>query len=157
VTQTRNLNQAKYVPELAYHGLYLLCSSIHGEGDKVIGCVFHQMLNVILMLEAGEGAHRAPLSITTSVINSRNQAVQFISSLVDELKENIFPVLRILLQHICAKVPFALIVIMMMMMIKIYDICEGECVCLYVYLFLGMSLLSLWKVVLFNIFTTCSH
>ncbi|XP_034865212.1 condensin-2 complex subunit D3 [Mirounga leonina] len=104
VTQTRNLNQAKYVPELAYHGLYLLCSSIHGEGDKVIGCVFHQMLNVILMLEAGEGAHRAPLSITTSVINSRNQAVQFISSLVDELKENIFPVLRILLQHICAKV-----------------------------------------------------
>ncbi|XP_044936262.1 condensin-2 complex subunit D3 isoform X2 [Mustela putorius furo] len=104
VTQARNLNQVKYVPELAYHGLYLLCSPIHGEGDKVIGCVFHQMLNVILMLEAGEGAHRAPLSITTSVINGRKQAVQFISSLVDELKENVFPVLRILLQHICAKV-----------------------------------------------------
>lgn len=31
----RNLNQVKYVPELAYHGLYLLCSPIHGEGDKV--------------------------------------------------------------------------------------------------------------------------
>ncbi|XP_032216377.1 condensin-2 complex subunit D3 isoform X2 [Mustela erminea] len=104
VTQARNLNQVKYVPELAYHGLYLLCSPIHGEGDKVIGCVFHQMLNVILMLEAGEGAHRAPLSITTSVINGRKQAVQFISSLVDELKENVFPILRILLQHICAKV-----------------------------------------------------
>uniref|UniRef100_A0A452SH16 Condensin-2 complex subunit D3 n=1 Tax=Ursus americanus TaxID=9643 RepID=A0A452SH16_URSAM len=104
VTQARNLNQAKYVPELAYHGLYLLCSPIHGEGDTVIGCVFHQMLNVILMLEAGKGAHHAPLSITTSVINGRNQAVQFISSLVDELKEDVFPVLRILLQHICAKV-----------------------------------------------------
>ncbi|XP_060035869.1 condensin-2 complex subunit D3 [Erinaceus europaeus] len=59
VTQTR-LSEANYIPELAYHGLYLLCSSIHGEGNK--------------------------------------------SSLVDELKENIFPVLRILLQHICAKV-----------------------------------------------------
>uniref|UniRef100_A0A7N5K322 Condensin-2 complex subunit D3 n=1 Tax=Ailuropoda melanoleuca TaxID=9646 RepID=A0A7N5K322_AILME len=105
VTQARNLNQAKYVPELAYHGLYLLCSPIHGEGDTVIGCVFHQMLNVILMLEAGKGAHHAPLSITTSVINGRNQAVQFISSLVDELKEDVFPVLRILLQHICAKIP----------------------------------------------------
>ncbi|XP_070130029.1 condensin-2 complex subunit D3 isoform X5 [Equus przewalskii] len=104
VTQARNLNQAKYIPELAYHGLYLLCSPIHGEGDKVISCVFHQMLNVILMLEVGEGSHRAPLTITSSVVNSRNQAVQFISSLVDELKESIFPVLRILLQHICAKV-----------------------------------------------------
>lgn len=104
VIQARNLNQAKYIPELAYHGLYLLCSPIHGEGNKVIGCVFHQLLNVILMLEVSEGSHRAPLAITSPVINRRNQAVQFISSLVDELKENIFPVLRILLQHICAKV-----------------------------------------------------
>ncbi|KAG8523176.1 Condensin-2 complex subunit D3, partial [Galemys pyrenaicus] len=103
-TQARNLNQAKYIPELAYHGLYLLCSPTHGEENKVIGGVFHQMLNVILMLEVGEGSHRAPLTITSPVINRRNQAVQFISSLVDELKESIFPVLRILLQHICAKV-----------------------------------------------------
>ncbi|XP_016072876.1 PREDICTED: condensin-2 complex subunit D3 isoform X2 [Miniopterus natalensis] len=103
VTHARNLNQAKCIPELAYHGLYLLCSPIHG-GDKVISYIFHQMLNVILMLEVGEGSHHAPVAITSSVINSRNQAVQFISSLVDELKESVFPVLRILLQHICAKV-----------------------------------------------------
>ncbi|XP_058431285.1 condensin-2 complex subunit D3 isoform X2 [Marmota monax] len=103
VSQVRNLNQAKYIPELAYCGLYLLCSPIHGEGDKVIGSIFHQMLNVILMLEV-KGSHRAPLTITSQVINRRNQAIQFISSLVDELKESIFPVLRILLQHICAKV-----------------------------------------------------
>ncbi|XP_066115869.1 condensin-2 complex subunit D3 [Saccopteryx bilineata] len=104
IIQARNLNQTKYIPELAYHGLYLLCSPIHGEGNKVISCVLHQMLNVILMLEVGEGSHHAPLTITSSVISSRNQAVQFISSLVDELKENVYPVLRILLQHICAKV-----------------------------------------------------
>ncbi|XP_006871068.1 PREDICTED: condensin-2 complex subunit D3 [Chrysochloris asiatica] len=104
VSQARNLNEAKYLPELAYHGLYLLCSPVHGEGDKVVSCVFHQMLNVILMLEAGEGAHRTSLTITSQVINSRNQAIQFISLLVDELKESVFPVLRILLQHICAKV-----------------------------------------------------
>lgn len=36
------------------------------------------MLNVILMLEVGEGTRRAPLSITSPVINSRNHAVQFI-------------------------------------------------------------------------------
>ncbi|XP_005378647.1 PREDICTED: condensin-2 complex subunit D3 [Chinchilla lanigera] len=104
VAQARNLSQAKYIPELAYCGLYLLCSPIHGEGDKVIGCIFHQMLNVLLMLEVGEGSHRAPLTITSQVVSHKNQAVQFISSLVDELKESIFPVLRILLQHICAKV-----------------------------------------------------
>ncbi|XP_030685453.1 condensin-2 complex subunit D3 isoform X2 [Nomascus leucogenys] len=104
VTQARDLDQAKYIPELAYYGLYLLCSPVHGEGDKVISCVFHQMLNVILMLEVGEGSHRAPLAVTSQVINCRNQAVQFISTLVDELKESIFPVVRILLQHICAKV-----------------------------------------------------
>ncbi|KAK2504960.1 hypothetical protein MC885_000760, partial [Smutsia gigantea] len=72
--------------------------------STVIGYVFHQMLNVILMLEVGEGAHRTPLTISLPVINNRNQAVQFISSLVDELKESVFTVLRILLQHICAKV-----------------------------------------------------
>ncbi|XP_075858777.1 condensin-2 complex subunit D3 isoform X2 [Microcebus murinus] len=104
ITQIRDLNQAKYIPELAYHGLYLLCSPIHGEGNKVISYVFHQMLNVILMLEAGEGSHHTPLTITSQVISQRNQAVQFISSLVDELRESIFPVLRVLLQHICAKV-----------------------------------------------------
>ncbi|KAM6173588.1 condensin-2 complex subunit D3 [Erethizon dorsatum] len=104
VTQARNLSQTKYIPELAYYGLYLLCAPVHGEGDKVIGCIFHQMLNVLLMLEVGEGSHHTPLTITSQVISRKNQAVQFISSLVDELKESVFPVLRILLQHICAKV-----------------------------------------------------
>ncbi|XP_068412293.1 condensin-2 complex subunit D3 isoform X2 [Eschrichtius robustus] len=104
VTQARNLNQAKYIPELAYHGLYLLCSPIHREGDKVIRCVFHRMLYVILMLEVGKGSHHAPLAITSPAISGKNQAVQFVSSLVDELKESMFPVLRVLLQHICVKV-----------------------------------------------------
>lgn len=34
--------------------------------------------------------------------------LSFYSSLVDELKESMFPVLRVLLQHICVKVLFAL-------------------------------------------------
>ncbi|XP_008067731.1 condensin-2 complex subunit D3 [Carlito syrichta] len=104
VTQARDLNQAKCIPELAYCGLYLLCSPIHGEGDKVISYIFRQMLNVILMLEVGEGSHRVTLTMTSQVINRKNQAIQFISSLMDELKESIFPVVLILLQHICAKV-----------------------------------------------------
>lgn len=45
-----------------------------------------------------------PLAITSQVINCRNQAVQFVSSLVDELQASVYPVLGTLLQHICAKV-----------------------------------------------------
>ncbi|XP_028619764.1 condensin-2 complex subunit D3 [Grammomys surdaster] len=104
ISQARNLNEVKHISELAYYGLYLLCSPVHGEGNKVIGSIFHQMLNVILMLEVGERSRCAPLAITSQVINCRNQAVQFVSSLVDELQESVFPILGTLLQHICAKV-----------------------------------------------------
>ncbi|NWR57021.1 CNDD3 protein, partial [Bucorvus abyssinicus] len=100
-----NVNEAQYVPQLAYHGLRLLCSPLHGTEDKVLRCVFQRILNVILMLESGGGSRRAVLAITSAVISARNQAIKFISSVVDELKEVVFPVLRILLQHICTKVP----------------------------------------------------
>ncbi|XP_049657121.1 condensin-2 complex subunit D3 isoform X3 [Accipiter gentilis] len=100
-----NLNEAKYIPELAYHGLRLLCSPLHGPEDKILRCVFQRILNVILMLESGAGSRRAVLAITSAVISARNQAIKFISSVADELKEVVFPVLRILLQHICTKVP----------------------------------------------------
>ncbi|CAM9824963.1 unnamed protein product [Bubo scandiacus] len=100
-----NVNEAKYVPELAYHGLRLLCSPLHGAEDKILRCVFQRILNVILMLESAAGSRRAVLAITSAVLSARNQAIKFISSVVEELKEVVFPVLRILLQHICAKVP----------------------------------------------------
>ncbi|NXH74642.1 CNDD3 protein, partial [Hydrobates tethys] len=100
-----NVNEAKYIPELAYHGLRLLCSPLHGTEDKTLRCVFQRILNVILMLESGTGSRCPVLAITSAVISARNQAIKFISSVVDELKEVVFPVLRILLQHICTKVP----------------------------------------------------
>ncbi|NXA51067.1 CNDD3 protein, partial [Nothocercus julius] len=102
---TMNVNQAKYIPELAYYGLRLLCSPLHGTEDKILRRVFQRILNVILMLEGGEGSRRAVLTITSPVMSARNQAIKFISSVVEELKEVAFPVLRILLQHICTKVP----------------------------------------------------
>ncbi|NXY46534.1 CNDD3 protein, partial [Ceuthmochares aereus] len=100
-----NVNEAKYVPELAYYGLRLLCSPLHGTEDKILRCVFQRILNVILMLESGVGSRCTVLPITSSVISARNRAIKFISSVVDELKEVVFPVLRTLLQHICTKVP----------------------------------------------------
>ncbi|KAK2517847.1 Ncapd3 [Columba livia] len=100
-----NVNEAKYIPELAYHGLRLLCSPLHGSEDKILRCVFQRNLNVILMVERGANSRCSVLAITSAVTGARNRAIKFISSVVDELKEVVFPVLRILLQHICAKVP----------------------------------------------------
>ncbi|NXY14041.1 CNDD3 protein, partial [Atrichornis clamosus] len=106
-SSTMDVNKAKYIPELAYYGLHLLCTPLHGTEDKVttLRCVFQRLLNVILMVESGGGFRRDALPITAAVTSARNQAVKFISALVDELKEAVFPVLRILLQHICTKVP----------------------------------------------------
>ncbi|XP_053943120.1 condensin-2 complex subunit D3 isoform X2 [Cuculus canorus] len=100
-----NINKAKYIPELAYYGLRLLCTPLHGTEDKILRWIFQRILNVILMLESGTGSRCTVLPITSAVVSARNQAIKFISSVVDELKEVVFPVLRILLQHICTKVP----------------------------------------------------
>ncbi|NXO68383.1 CNDD3 protein, partial [Phainopepla nitens] len=100
-----DVDKAKYIPELAYYGLHLLCSPLHGTEDQTLRCVFQRLLNVILMLESSGGSRREALPITSAVTSARNQAVKFISSVVDELKEAVYPVLRILLQHLCTKVP----------------------------------------------------
>uniref|UniRef100_A0A8C3QGX2 Condensin-2 complex subunit D3 n=1 Tax=Cyanoderma ruficeps TaxID=181631 RepID=A0A8C3QGX2_9PASS len=102
-----DVDKAKYIPELAYYGLHLLCSPLHGTEDKVqsLRCVFQRLLNVVLMVESRGGSRCEALPITSAVTSARSQAVKFISSLVDELKEAVYPVLRILLQHICTKVP----------------------------------------------------
>ncbi|NXT62832.1 CNDD3 protein, partial [Chaetops frenatus] len=100
-----DVDKAKYIPELAYYGMYLLCSPLHGAEDKTLRCVFQRLLDVILMVESRGGSRREALPITSAVTSARNQAVKFISSLVDELKEAVYPVLRVLLQHICTKVP----------------------------------------------------
>ncbi|NWZ89118.1 CNDD3 protein, partial [Nesospiza acunhae] len=100
-----DVNKAKYIPELAYYGLHLLCSPLHGTEDKTLRCVFQRLLSVLLMVESSGGSRHEALPITSAVTSARSQAVKFISSLVDELKEAVYPVLRILLQHICTKVP----------------------------------------------------
>uniref|UniRef100_A0A803V0P6 Condensin-2 complex subunit D3 n=1 Tax=Ficedula albicollis TaxID=59894 RepID=A0A803V0P6_FICAL len=102
--EIEDINKAKYIPELAYYGLYLLCSPLHGTEDKV-GIKQHLLLGVVLMVQGRGSSRREALPITAAVTSARDQAVKFISSLVDELKEAIYPVLRVLLQHICAKVP----------------------------------------------------
>ncbi|KAH0623283.1 hypothetical protein JD844_031429 [Phrynosoma platyrhinos] len=103
--ESTTIDQAKYVPQLAYFGLRLLCSSLHNLEDKILRRVFHRFLNIILMLTGTGVSSGAPATIPSHAISARNQAIRFISSVTEELKEVAYPVLRILLQHICTKVP----------------------------------------------------
>ncbi|XP_077105659.1 condensin-2 complex subunit D3 [Ranitomeya variabilis] len=95
----------QYVPQLAYHGLWLLCLPLHGDCNQTLRRLFQRLLSVILMVKGGEGSHPTLLSVTAPVTSARDQAVRFVSFLVDELKEASFPVLHILLQHVCVKFP----------------------------------------------------
>ncbi|XP_026564770.1 condensin-2 complex subunit D3 [Pseudonaja textilis] len=99
----RTISRAKYISELAYFGLRLLCSPLHSLEDKTLRQVFYQLLRVIVMLPGKEGSVSLP--IPSQMIDARKAALRFLSSMIEELKETAFPVLRILLQHICVKVP----------------------------------------------------
>ncbi|XP_033027677.1 condensin-2 complex subunit D3 [Lacerta agilis] len=104
-SERMTINQAKYVPELACFGLQLLCSPLHSVEDKVLRLVFHRLLAVILMWPGRGASSDSSATIPSQAVGTRNLAIGFISSLIEELKEVAFPVLRILLQHICVKVP----------------------------------------------------
>ncbi|KAJ7305016.1 hypothetical protein JRQ81_010780 [Phrynocephalus forsythii] len=104
-SERMTIDRAKYIPELAYLALRLLCSPLHSIEDKSLRRVFHRFLNIILMVSGTEASSGVSASIPSQAITARNQAIGFIRSLTDELKEAACPILRILLQHICAKVP----------------------------------------------------
>ncbi|XP_072886251.1 condensin-2 complex subunit D3 isoform X2 [Hemitrygon akajei] len=106
LSDSMSFERVTTLPELAYYGLKLLCSPIHGDVNKTLRYLFRRLLNVILMLDGEEGTRSAALlSVRQRAINARGQAIRFVSYIVDELKATALPVLRILLQHICAKVP----------------------------------------------------
>uniref|UniRef100_A0A8K9V3N1 Non-SMC condensin II complex subunit D3 n=1 Tax=Oncorhynchus mykiss TaxID=8022 RepID=A0A8K9V3N1_ONCMY len=88
------------MPELAYYGLWLLCSSNHGDEKVSLRRVFHRVLYVILMMSKGESGKPSLMMATQAVLAAREQAIGFVSHVVDELKEPALPFLRILLQHI---------------------------------------------------------
>ncbi|XP_066516034.1 condensin-2 complex subunit D3 isoform X2 [Hoplias malabaricus] len=99
--EKRDIDKLDSLPELAYRGLWLLCSSSHGEGNECRRRVFHRLLYVILMMRKEDRAKPCLLAPSQSVYKARDQAVLFISHVVEEQREATLPLLRILLQHIC--------------------------------------------------------
>ncbi|XP_037322462.2 condensin-2 complex subunit D3 [Pungitius pungitius] len=97
----QDVTQLRSVPEMAFCGLQLLCSSKHGDQKESLRRVFHRLLYIILMMNK-EGRGKPSLLIPSqSVLSTRDQTIHFVCHLVDKLKEIALPVLQILLQHIC--------------------------------------------------------
>ncbi|KAG7483568.1 hypothetical protein MATL_G00039750 [Megalops atlanticus] len=102
-TDREDVDHMKTLPELAYQGLKLLCSPKHGNENEAMRQVLHRLLYIILMMSDGDCASPSLLVPSPAVLASRDQAIRFVSHIVDELKESTLPILRILLQHICVQ------------------------------------------------------
>ncbi|XP_078451127.1 condensin-2 complex subunit D3 isoform X3 [Lampetra planeri] len=98
-------SQAHSLAELAYCNLKVLCTTSHGSKDEVLRNVFHRLLNHILMVGGEARANLVLAFIPQYAVNLRNQTLKFVCHLVKEDGEKCIPLLRILLQHICVKVP----------------------------------------------------
>ncbi|XP_062373524.1 condensin-2 complex subunit D3 isoform X2 [Sardina pilchardus] len=97
------INRMKTLPELAYHGLWILCSS-RAAGDTCLRSVFGRLLYVILMMSKDDMRSKPTLLLQSQVVlAAREQALRFVSHVVDELKDAAVPVLYILAQHVCDK------------------------------------------------------
>ncbi|XP_042573497.1 condensin-2 complex subunit D3-like [Cyprinus carpio] len=77
-SQERSVDQLQSLPELSYHGLGLLCSTIHGEGDECRRRVFRKLLYVILMMKTQERSKPCLLAPSQTVCGARDQAILFI-------------------------------------------------------------------------------
>ncbi|XP_047460078.1 condensin-2 complex subunit D3 [Mugil cephalus] len=100
-SSVQDLTELKSVPMMGFYGLQLLCSPKHGDQKESLRRVFHQLLYVILMMNKRSRGKPSLLVPSQSVLATRNQAVQFVCHLVNELKEPALPLLQVLLQHIC--------------------------------------------------------
>ncbi|XP_035040241.1 condensin-2 complex subunit D3 isoform X1 [Hippoglossus stenolepis] len=97
----QDITKLRSVPEMAFHGLQLLCSPKHGNQRESLRRVFHCLLYVILMMNKGNRGKPPLLVISQAILSTRDQAIHFVCHLVDELKQLALPFLHILLQHIC--------------------------------------------------------
>ncbi|XP_030849692.1 condensin-2 complex subunit D3 [Strongylocentrotus purpuratus] len=92
------------ISHLAYLGLEALCSGSHGETSHMLRQVFKHLLPNILML-IGENQSVASTSIPKHIQQMKDHAEAFASHMYKEVGEKALPFMRVLLQHMCVKVP----------------------------------------------------
>ncbi|XP_068184281.1 condensin-2 complex subunit D3 isoform X2 [Antennarius striatus] len=102
-TAGRDVTTLRSIPEMALHGLELLCSARHGDQTESLRRVFHQLLYVILMMKRSSQGGPSLLAPSQATLSTRDQAIHFICHLVEEQKELAAPLLQVLLQRLCVQ------------------------------------------------------
>ncbi|XP_063956965.1 condensin-2 complex subunit D3-L-like isoform X1 [Lytechinus pictus] len=99
-----SLEDVYSISHLAYLGLEALCTGSHGESSHMLRQVFKHLLPNILML-IGENQAVASTSIPKHIQQMKDHAEAFASHLYKDIGEKSLPCLRVLMQHMCVKVP----------------------------------------------------
>ncbi|XP_077437958.1 condensin-2 complex subunit D3 [Vanacampus margaritifer] len=99
----QDIDKLQSIPEMAFYGLQLICSPKHGDQKESLRMVFHSLLYVILMMNKRDRGRPTLLVPSHAVIATRDQAIQFVCYIVNELKDAARPFLQVLLQHICVQ------------------------------------------------------
>ncbi|XP_061692445.1 condensin-2 complex subunit D3 isoform X2 [Syngnathoides biaculeatus] len=100
----QNINKMQSIPEMAFYGMQMICTPKHGDQKESLRRVFHRLLYVILMMNKGDRGRPTLLVPTPAVLAARDQAIQFVCHIVNELKDLALPFLKVLLQHICFQI-----------------------------------------------------
>ncbi|XP_071957014.1 condensin-2 complex subunit D3-L-like, partial [Antedon mediterranea] len=102
--QFTNTHNTKSPTELAFIGLTSLCTPVHGEVDTTVKTIFKHLMPSILML-IGENEGVSASSIPKDIQNIKDNAVAYVCYLIKHLGELSHVSVRVLLQHLCVKVP----------------------------------------------------
>ncbi|XP_077468877.1 condensin-2 complex subunit D3 [Stigmatopora argus] len=97
----QDITELQSIPEMAFKGLQLICSSKHGDQKESLRRVFHRLLYVILMMDKRDRCKPTIIVPSLAVLATRDQTIHFVCHIVNELKELAHPLLKVLLQQIC--------------------------------------------------------
>ncbi|KAK3583282.1 hypothetical protein CHS0354_011171 [Potamilus streckersoni] len=89
------------LPSLAFRGLSLLCTQLHGHVGSMLNAVCKYLLPCLLMMVENKSFQTIP----RQMITARDHAIKFVCCLLREGGDKACASVRTLLQHMCTKVP----------------------------------------------------
>ncbi|KAI0221272.1 Condensin-2 complex subunit D3 [Lamellibrachia satsuma] len=103
-SDTRPVAEMRRIPEVAYKGLNMLCTPSHGDVNTTYTAMCKHLLPSLLML-IGDNKGVAAQTIPRPVQHIKDHAVAYIVHLLQTESADCLHSVRILLQHLCVKVP----------------------------------------------------
>ncbi|CAH1786833.1 unnamed protein product, partial [Owenia fusiformis] len=102
--KTLDVSRCKSVSQIAFMGISCLASELHGSVTSLCTSVFKQLLPCLLML-LGDNKSVAATTIPRDVQTIKDNALAYVLHILEEQGDRVLASARILLQHLCCKVP----------------------------------------------------